>query len=60
MQPLNAQGWYELGFFNLVLNRCPRAALPDLSRATVLDGQNAENRWYAQALREVNSGRYLC
>jgi hypothetical protein len=60
VQPLNAQGWYELGFFNLVLNRCPRAALPDLSRATVLDGQNAENRWYAQALREVNSGRYLC
>ena len=60
LQPLNAQGWYELGYFNLIFRRCPRHALPDLNRATVLDGKNAENVWYAQALKEVNTGLYKC
>lgn len=59
LQPRNAQPWYELGAFYLS-DGCPRAALKSLNRATVLDGQNDENVWYAEALAKVNTGRYRC
>ncbi len=60
LQPENSQAWYELGWFELHVRGCPRAALPDLSRFTVLDGQNPENVQYALALKEVNAGTYFC
>lgn len=60
LQPANAQAWQELGWFNLYVRGCPRAALPELSRFTVLDGQNPANVEYAAALKEVNAGTYDC
>ena len=60
LQPENAQAWYELGWFNLHVRGCPRAALPALSHFTVLDGQNPENVQYAEALKDVNAGPYYC
>ncbi len=60
VQPSNAQGWYELGWFNLHVRGCPRAALPELSRFTVLRRQEPRERPVRLALGEVNSGRCGC
>ncbi len=60
VQPSNAEGWFELGSFYLA-EGCPRAALPDMSHATVLDGKDPEYaNGYAAALAKVNSGTYRC
>ena len=60
LQPDNAEAWYSLGHFDLVDRHCPRAALPALSRFTVLNGQDRRNVEYAQALKLVNSGKPIC
>ncbi len=61
VQPEDADAWYQLGTFQLLTRKCPRAALPDFSHSTVLDGQNqAYITAYAQTLAKVNSGRPRC
>jgi hypothetical protein len=60
IQPDNAQAWYSLGEFNLRERHCPRAALPALSRFTVLNGQDRKNVEYEAALKLVNSGKPVC
>jgi hypothetical protein len=60
LQPDNAEAWYSLGAFDLHDRKCPRAALPALSRFTVLNGQDPKNVEYAAALKLVNSGKPIC
>ncbi len=61
VQPEDADAWYQLGSFQILTRKCPRAALPDFSHATVLDGQNtAYIAAYSQTLALVNSGKPRC
>ena len=61
VQPEDADAWYQLGTFQILTRKCPRAALPDFSHATVLDGQNtAYIAAYSQTLALVNSGKPRC
>ena len=60
LQPDDAEAWYSLGEFDLRDRKCPRAALPALSRFTVLNGQDPKNVEYAAALKLVNSGKPIC
>lgn len=60
VQPDNALEWYNLGWFELNVLKCPQAAYPAVSRFTVLDGQSPNNVIYAQTLALVNSGKATC
>jgi hypothetical protein len=61
VQPEDADAWYQLGSFQILTRKCPRAALPDFSHATVLDGQNPTYiTAYSQTLALVNSGKPRC
>jgi tetratricopeptide (TPR) repeat protein len=60
MQPENKDTWFNLGYFNLHVRNCPRAALPQLERFTSLDRQDPGNREYDRALALVNSGAPTC
>jgi len=60
LQPENAQAWFALGIFDLYIRLCPYAAYPALNRFTTLNPQNQDNRDYAKALAEVNSGKATC
>jgi hypothetical protein len=60
VQPENAEAWFALGEFDLVVRKCPRAALPKLDRFTQLDPQNSGNKEYDRALALVNSGTPIC
>jgi hypothetical protein len=61
VQPDSALAWDQLGYFQLITRGCPRAALPDFSKATVLDGRNpGYNLHYSEALALVNSGKPRC
>ncbi len=60
IQPENKETWYSLGEFDLVVRRCPRAALPELDRFTQLDPQNPGNKEYDRALKLVNAGTAVC
>ena len=60
LQPHDADVWYQLGWFDLHVRKCPRAALPELDRFTALDPQNRNNVEYDAALKLVNSGLPRC
>ena len=60
VQPHSAEAWYRLGWFDLHVRHCPRAALPELDRFTALDPQNRNNVEYDAALALVNSGTPGC
>ena len=60
LQPENAETWYWLGEFDLVVRNCPQAALPELDRFTQLNPQDPGNKEYDRALKLVNSGKAVC
>ena len=60
LQPENAETWYWLGEFDLVVRNCPRAALRELDRFTQLNPQDPGNKEYDRALKLVNSGKAVC
>jgi hypothetical protein len=60
LQPHDADAWYQLGWFDLHVRHCARAALPELDRFTALDPQNRNNVEYDAALKLVNSGTPRC
>ncbi len=60
VQPHDADAWYQLGWFDLHVRNCARAALPELDRFTALDPQNRKNVEYDAALKLVNSGTPRC
>jgi hypothetical protein len=59
-QPYNSEAWFNLGYFDLVIRHCPRAALPAFNRFTTLNPQDPGNVYYTQALKQVNSGKPIC
>ena len=58
--PDNAEAWFALGEFDLVVRNCPRAALLELDRFTQLNPQDPGNKEYDRALKLVNSGTPIC
>ncbi|HEY4348862.1 MAG TPA: O-antigen ligase family protein [Gaiellaceae bacterium] len=64
VQPYSSDAWFRLGFFDLEpekgIRPCPQEALHAFNRFTVLNGQSADNIYYAMALAIVNKGKAKC